>query len=306
MRINKIKLNNIRSYKDQEIKFPEGSVLLAGDIGSGKSSILHAIDFALFGIRRDFLGDALLRNGEKNGFVELDFTVDNKNYIVKRNLKRSSSVTQDSGYLLIDGVKQEKSATELKQAVLDILNYPQEMLNKKSLIFRYTVYTPQEEMKAILLGDKDSRTDALRKVFGIDKYKIIKSNAEIFISKLKEKRKEYAGRIYDLEEKKQEKEEVNKKILNIKEKISLLNPQLDLAKNKVNLKKQELIEAEIKIERLNELIKTLNINEVKNSSILDNIGKYEKHLQELTLEISALENELKESKIQIDLNKIKL
>ena len=43
MRIKKITLDNIRSYSHQEVEFPEGSILLSGDIGSGKTSILLGI-----------------------------------------------------------------------------------------------------------------------------------------------------------------------------------------------------------------------------------------------------------------------
>ena len=83
MRLNKIKLQNIRSYLSEEIEFPEGSVLLSGDIGSGKSTILLAIDFALFGLRKGSLsGGSLLRNGKNVGGVELYFEIDGKNVVV--------------------------------------------------------------------------------------------------------------------------------------------------------------------------------------------------------------------------------
>ena len=51
MKLKKIILDNIRSYEHQVIDFPEGSVLLSGDIGSGKTSILLGIEFALFGLQ---------------------------------------------------------------------------------------------------------------------------------------------------------------------------------------------------------------------------------------------------------------
>ena len=51
MRIRKIKLENIRSYQNEEVTFPSGSTLLSGDIGSGKTSILLGIEFALFGLQ---------------------------------------------------------------------------------------------------------------------------------------------------------------------------------------------------------------------------------------------------------------
>ena len=51
MIIKKITLKNIRSYENQVIDFPDGSTLLSGDIGSGKTSILLGIEFALFGLQ---------------------------------------------------------------------------------------------------------------------------------------------------------------------------------------------------------------------------------------------------------------
>ena len=65
MILRKLKINNIRSYKDAEIIFPEGSTLLMGDIGSGKTSILLAIEFALFGLQPSQRGSSILRNNEE-------------------------------------------------------------------------------------------------------------------------------------------------------------------------------------------------------------------------------------------------
>jgi exonuclease SbcC len=177
MIIKKIKLNNIRSYKYKEIDFPNGTTLLTGNIGSGKSTILLSADFALFGITKETPGTALLRNGEKEGSVELQMALNNKDIIIKRNLKRTpTSVSQESGYIIEEGQKQELTAMELKQRIIELLNYPPELLTKtKSLVYNYTVYTPQEKMKEILLSSKEHRLEILRKVFGIDKYKRVRN-----------------------------------------------------------------------------------------------------------------------------------
>ena len=50
MILNSIILDNIRSYEHEEIEFPRGISLFEGDIGSGKSTVLMAIEFALFGL----------------------------------------------------------------------------------------------------------------------------------------------------------------------------------------------------------------------------------------------------------------
>ncbi len=244
MLLKQIKLSNIRSYKNCSLALPEGSVMLSGDIGSGKSTILQAIEFALFGITKEISGASLLRNGESSGSVELFFSVGNNDVAIKRALKRSlSSVTQDHGYLIINGKKNERTASELKQEIITLLQYPQELLTKKSMIYRYTVYTPQEEMKRILFEEKEHRLDTLRRVFGIDKYKNICQAADIFASSLKMRNRELAGRISDIQGKEQEKEKKREELEQLKAHLELLEPQL-------RSKKHQLEEYDAKLRNL--------------------------------------------------------
>ncbi|MFW6233655.1 MAG: AAA family ATPase, partial [Nanoarchaeota archaeon] len=113
MKLKKIRLKNIRSYKEQEIEFPVGSTLLSGDIGSGKTSILLAIEFALFGLQPGQKGSSLLKNGEDEGGVILNFEIDEKDIEVERYLKRNKTISQNYCSISINGEKQEKSVTEL-------------------------------------------------------------------------------------------------------------------------------------------------------------------------------------------------
>ena len=252
MIIKSIKLENIRSYTNKEVKFELGSTLLSGDIGSGKSTILLAMDFALFGLSKGIItGEALLRHGEKNGSVELCFKIDEKEIRIKRNLKRgASSVSQDNGYLMINGDLINLSPVELKQRILELLNYPSEILTKKSLIYRYTVYTPQEEMKTILLGKKEDRLDTLRKVFNIDKYKRIKENSRILSSELRGRIKGYEFSVGDLEVLKENK--VKKVTLQNELGVKLNNSNGDLVKvqENVRIKKEEVDKIDEKIKLL--------------------------------------------------------
>ena len=107
MLIKSVRLHNIRSYEDSEIIFPNGSVLLSGDIGSGKSTILLAIEFAIFGAKKGELpAYALLRHGKKEGSVELKANIDGKEITIKRTLKRNhDDIRQESGYIIVNGIK---------------------------------------------------------------------------------------------------------------------------------------------------------------------------------------------------------
>lgn len=301
MIIKSIKLENIRSYSSSEINFDMGSTLLSGNIGSGKSTILLAMDFALFGLSKGIItGEALLRHGQKQGSVELNFMIDDKDIRIKRSLKKSGENTvQDSGYLMINGELENLSPVELKQRVLQILNYPQEILTKKSLIYRYTVYTPQEEMKSILLGKKEDRLDTLRKVFNIDKYKRIRENSRILSSDLRIKIKEHELISNDIEEKKKEMDEKILKNKEIETRLSDASKKLNDLQIRIKGKKYEISNIEEKIGILNSLKKSLEINNVE---LKNNLEKYENNLQamiKLKEDVLALENEgLKE--IDID------
>ena len=100
MILKKLKLKNIRSYKEFEIEFPKGSILLAGDIGTGKTSILLALQFALFGLQPGQKGASILRNGTDEAYVSLELDVDNNVVILERTLKRSkSSISQETNFI---------------------------------------------------------------------------------------------------------------------------------------------------------------------------------------------------------------
>ncbi len=187
MIFKKLKLKNIRSYKEEEVVFPEGAVLLAGDVGSGKTSILLAIEYALFGLQPGQRGSALLSNGEEYGEVSLELDINGRNVIIDRGLRRSSkSINQDFAAITVNGARFESSVTEVKSRILELLSYPVEFIRKNNLVYRYTVYTPQEEMKKIIQEDTETRLDVLRHVFGIDKYKRIQENIARIASIIKD------------------------------------------------------------------------------------------------------------------------
>jgi exonuclease SbcC len=303
MIIKSINLENIRSYTNKKIKFDLGSTLLSGDIGSGKSTILLAMDFALFGLSKGIItGEALLRHGERHGSVELNFIIDDKNIKVKRTLKKSGdSVVQDSGYLMINDELFNLSPVELKQRILQLLNYPQEVLTKKSLIYRYTVYTPQEEMKSILLGRKEDRLDTLRRIFNIDKYKRIKKNSEILSSELRGRIKEYEFMVSDLEDIKKKKTEKIESQKELEVKVNELNKKLLILQEKIKVKKEEVFEIEERIKMLNEFKKEFELNELNLKNNSNRIKNNKTTIERLNKEINELD---KENLKQIDIDSV--
>ncbi len=267
MIIKSIELKNIRSYSDEKIDFPAGVILFEGDIGSGKSTILLAIEFALFGLG-DLKGSYLLRLGCSSGHVRLRFEVDGKEYEVYRRLiRRGGSVTQEEGYIECDGVRKILSASELKQTILDILKFNEPPNPRaQSVIYRYALYTPQEQMKEILWAKPDERLQTLRKAFGIEDYKIALENVHSIIGELKERVNILKDRIRDIDE--------------ISSKLEKSRSLLKEAQTRLIEVNKKYVEVEIDFKKLqSELESQLNI---------------EKEIEALKRQIPILENELKE------------
>lgn len=287
MILKRLEIENLRSYEKQEIIFPAGSILLSGDIGAGKTTILLAVEFALFGLQPSQKGSSLLRNGTDEGRVILEFEIEGKNIIIERTIKRGKkSISQDYTSITINNEKFEESITEIKNKVLKLLNYPPEFAKKTNLLYKFTVYTPQEEMKQIILEPRDIRLNTLRHVFGIDKYKTIQENTLILTSKLREKIRINEGILYGLEEDIKNLEQKQKNLINLKQKQKQANLNYDEA---VEFKKEKEKLLEEILEKVNE--KKQFENEKSKSEIL---------ISEKNQQLPALENNIKTLNLQIE------
>lgn len=255
MIIKRLVLKNIRSYTRCNIEFPNGKLLLSGDIGAGKSTILYSVEFALFGIMKGMIsGSGLLRNGSTQGSVELYFECNGKDYIIKRSIKRKSKTTsQENGYIICEGIKYDLSPIELKSKILEILGYPKDFLTKhKSLIFRYSVYTPQEEMRQIIYMNPEERRTILRGIFQLEKYSLIKENSQRFSKEIREKRKLLDGSFQDLEDKEKKLKELVMEIERLKKQRSkslIVLEELTKQKKDVDEKENKLKHTQEQIQK---------------------------------------------------------
>ncbi|MCK4647447.1 AAA family ATPase [Candidatus Pacearchaeota archaeon] len=305
MILKKIKLKNIRSYEQGEIDFSGGSTLLAGDVGSGKTSILLGIEFALFGLQPGQRGSSLLRSGEEEGEVMLEFEVDNKKIIIERTLKRKKTISQDFCAITINDERKEMSVTELKNKVLELLNYPAEFSKKQNILYKFTVYTPQEEMKQIILEDPETRINTLRHVFGIDKYKKILENISIITIKLREEKRINEGLVMNLEqdklnlvEKETELETKQYNLTSVEKELFLKTEQrkrIQEEKEEISKKIEEKNKLQQEIEKTKIIINNKQDTILSNAKTIEKVKSQMKELQDLRFDeakISYLEQEI--------------
>ncbi|WKZ40020.1 MAG: AAA family ATPase [Anaerolineales bacterium] len=86
--ITYLKMTNWRKYENRELLFKKGITFLMGENGSGKTSILEAINYAFTGesalFQKSSDRPALLRDPKKPGTIILRFVVDDSEYEIMR------------------------------------------------------------------------------------------------------------------------------------------------------------------------------------------------------------------------------
>jgi len=302
MLLESVKIKNIRSIRNISIEFPPTTMLFYGDIGAGKSSVLKGIEFSLFGVlpSADLAGFSLLRRGEDKGSVELTFSIEGeedtrytiKRYLV-RNKKGTISQSKDS-YIIEGGEKTTYSTKAMRRKILNILNYSVTRYEnaKKIPLFRYTVYTPQEQVKEILNADPEERFEILKEVFGIEKYETALKNVDVLKDYLNRKMREYDGRIRqigapDTVIPQREREIESKKVLitDLEQQVKGKAEQIAKEESEVEKLQTELNDYSSKSNEINR--KEREIKDAKNAK-----ERQIKELERLDQEIAASEKEL--------------
>ncbi|MCD6196043.1 MAG: SMC family ATPase [Staphylothermus sp.] len=276
-----IRLKNIRSYTDKSVVFPsKGVTVIYGDVGTGKSTILTSIAYALFGQPRRApsnpleryaypKAEDLLRVGSREGSVRLLIRQGKKLILVERRLRReaSGSVRDPGGSITVyeqvieNGEKKLKlvenrsyTSTELKRKIMQLLGIPETITREKPLIFTNAIYVPQFSVHDIINLSKDDRTLLINTALNINKYTYAKKNIEELASG---KRSIIGHRIENLrrEEKTLEAwiktiniEELKSEVKKLKSENDALTARKKSLEEKTSILKQELEELEKLIE----------------------------------------------------------
>ncbi|MFX0083263.1 MAG: AAA family ATPase [Candidatus Hodarchaeota archaeon] len=317
MILESIEITNIRSIRSQEIEFPSSTMLFFGDVGSGKSSVLKSIEFALFGtlIHGDLSGDSLLRRGRNSASVRLMFSIDGKKYSIKRSLSkdRKGRVSQKE-CLFTDhdnGTEISYAPTDMRRKILSLLSYSVSRYEKatKLPLFRYTVYTPQEQIKEIIQSDPDDRFEILKEVFGIEKYEIALRNIDIIKDYLNDKFKEFKIKIKQIGEPEDDIVQKGEELEDTKQQIKNIESEIEKTQNEIS--SQEKLIGDIQ-KNLDIYSKKLVQIENKESNIIEYKEKQNKNksaLNKIQKEIAGKEEELKnlkEIKVKTELSEDEL
>ena len=159
--ITSVKLDNFLSHKDTELTFDNGVTVFIGGNGAGKSSIIDAITFALFGKTRRGTNEETIRDGENQAATQIYFEVNGKKYQAIKKILKNNSPHQllDSNSSPI-AIGTEKVSEEVKK----IIGLDYDTLGIASIV-------PQGQLTEIIQSDNGIKLRSLiDKVIGTGKY----------------------------------------------------------------------------------------------------------------------------------------
>jgi len=173
MKLIALNMRNFLSYSDQHIHFKsfEGVVFLIGKIeddasksnGSGKSAIFDAISWVLFGTSRTSDDDELIKGGEKQAEVVLDFELDEKIYNVSRIKKYGKSqtlaFTNMTDHIALTGNRVD----ETQAKIIEVLGLDNEL-------YENTVFARQGRIDEFPRQKPAKRKQMLQDILKIDMY----------------------------------------------------------------------------------------------------------------------------------------
>ncbi len=192
IQIAHVGLRNIRSYRTAELDLSPGTTLLSGDIGSGKTSLLYAIELALFGFAEVDPG-YLVRHRARDAEVTLTLTDGTHRWELRRRFTRRTRKAREAfeptdNSLAVDGQRTAYSATELRRRTIELLGFPDNPNPRAhSDVWRWAVYLAQERMRDVLDPDVEARMETVRKALGVEQYRLAGENAHSLSRSLQER-----------------------------------------------------------------------------------------------------------------------
>jgi len=292
LKLQTLRLQNIRSHVKTEVPFVEGFNCLVGGLGQGKSSVLYAIDFVLFGEPLGRSYEYLLREDAQKGKVTAEFVHNGKSYKIQRALERKGKgISQDTDHLKLykDG---KLVASNKNDAVLEELTA---LTGLDKDIFREIIWVRQEHLKELIDITPRQRQTKLDKLFGLSDYDIAWSNLHQY-----EREYEVEKRLLDQDVDVIRVGKLEDNYNTSVEEFSSITSQIQEAQQSLGAAESELTKASERLESLEEMRKTTEELQRKRVQLTTNLGNLGYQIKRISTQNETEKRRLEELKRQLD------
>lgn len=269
-----LEIENLWSYKKASVQFQPGITVIAGANGSGKSSLLESIFFALYGSEaRHVIGrtlDEILRIGADSGSVKLRFIYSGKRYTAEIALRRAGGT-----------VKSERNGCQLTcddgsvwVGTENVIAEIERFFGMDREGFANCVYVRQGEIDRLIRADRRTREQMLDGLLGL--YKI-----DLFVTP----RSKEALRA------------LNRRMSFLEERSARLRQQIDaLEREALDKQKAQLTES---LERLQNDLKDLDERRANAHKLLQSYEDSLRHFAQATQELHQIDQELEDKQSRL-------
>jgi len=251
--ITSIELGDFLSHSETKLDFENGVTVFVGTNGAGKSSIIDALTFALFGHHTRKSNKGLIKRGATQGFSKVEFSINGKQYQAVRKIDSKGGLSakfsekNDNEVLEIAAGERKQFGESMTHEIEKIIGLDFEKLKIASIV-------QQGELNSIIKSKPKEFKELLNAVIGIDKLDVASNSMKEVTKDFREKIRDMVGYddthtellLKDLEKNQNELQEAKPK------KENLQNNQKKLQQELTNLR-QKLEEDTPKIEKTKQL-----------------------------------------------------
>lgn len=307
--LEKVQLDNFISHKSTTLKFDPGVTVFIGRNGSGKSSVIDAITFALYGHHTRGHNKNLVRRGSEGSMVQLIFKADSKRYQATRSLDARGSLSgaklekiTDTGFETVAHGERRQMGEAMSVEAGSIIGLDYDRL-------RVAAVVQQGELDAILKSKPSEFKELINTLIGIDRldkaFQNMRDILDSFESLLRNRTgydyKDVANIEQRIEQERKGREESSRELVR-------LNSEMQKYRDEENSKKERLQVLEPLSRKVKELVekKTLLVKYVENKvkelrkTLTTELARMQKQQSDLEKDVDRLQKLITDAKKNLE------
>jgi exonuclease SbcC len=199
MRFDRLRLTNFKCYESVDVRLDRGVTVIHGLNGSGKSSLLEACFFALYGSKAlDSRLDEIITIGTEQASVELWFTHSGSDYHIERRVRMRDDTAKTTKCVLETPDGPIEGARDVRVRIGNLLRMDREA-------FVNCAYVRQGEVNKLINASPRQRQDMiddLLQLGRLEDYRQRASDARVGVGRVRDtKEGELTGLVEQIEEK---------------------------------------------------------------------------------------------------------
>ena len=277
-------LKNFLSYRDATLNFRGlHTACVCGANGAGKSSLLEAITWVVWGKSRAATEDDVINGGAKNVRVDFDFSCNNQTYRVIRSRTRGRSSSLEFQVETKAGNFRSITAKGLRATQEEVIS----CLKLDYDTFTNSAYLRQGRADEFMLRRPSERKQVLADLLKLDRYEQLASRAKDTAKEYKGKIEQLKQNIEPLEIELAKRKEIAAELEEIKQELSKLQTQQE--SDRIRIQQLQAVEYQRQTWE-----KQLTMGQTQYQNLSQDCDRVTKDIDALSAQLKSLDNLIKQ------------